>query len=292
MVESITDLKKRVQEPVRRFNDISGLLVGDHVSIYFTRLFIARGWSPTIATVGMLISGLCGSVLIALGDRMAVAGFALVFFHYVLDCVDGEVARYHKIEKVFWSFHDYLFHYYIKSAFFLGLGYAAFVSTGSVWMFAVAWVGFSMTVFGKFVRELPLLLVNRHVLQRNPGPSDRSYEQLTRDIDPEDLDRETDMRWTDDPASYGGLLSKVRAFVTNFDLMTIVFFTAAVVDLFVEPFTIAGLMTNIKVLVFVVFCAVLTIDFFDRVIYASRGDRLLRDGARILERAHRFRVRR
>lgn len=292
LVESITDLKKRVQEPVRRYNDISGMLVGDHLSIFITRFFIARGWSPTIATVGMLVAGVGGSVLIALGDQPAVAGFALVFFAYILDCVDGEVARYHKIEKVFWSFHDYLFHYYIKSAFFLCIGYAGFQSSGSVWLIGLAWLGFSVTVFGKFVRELPVLLVNRHILQRNPNPEDRSYEQLTRDITDEELDGDPVECRNDDPASYGGLLSRVRSFLTNFDLMMLVFLAAAITDLMVGPFVLLGITVNLKVAVLTLFVAVLTVDFLDRLIYATRDDRLLHDGARILERMHHFRIRR
>jgi hypothetical protein len=52
----------------------------------------------------------------------SVLGFAILFVYYVLDCVDGEVARFRKTEKLTWGFHDFLFHLYVKSAFFTCLG--------------------------------------------------------------------------------------------------------------------------------------------------------------------------
>jgi hypothetical protein len=63
MVESIHDLRKKVQEPVRANNDVAGVLVGDRVSIHVTRLFLSWGLSPDVATIGMLVCGVVGSVL-------------------------------------------------------------------------------------------------------------------------------------------------------------------------------------------------------------------------------------
>ena len=121
MVEPIEELRKKVQEPVRRYNDIAGVLIGDRVSIHVTRAFIALGLSPTVATIAFLVCGLAGSVLAACGRWWSVAGFVLVFLYYVFDCVDGEVARYHHREKLVWGFHDFMFHLYVKSAFFVAL---------------------------------------------------------------------------------------------------------------------------------------------------------------------------
>ncbi len=292
MVESIGELRKKVQEPVRRYNDISGMLLGDHASIYITRLFIRMGWSPTLATLGMLISGLSGSVLLLCGDRLAVLGFFLLVMHYVFDCVDGEVARYHKSEKVVWSVHDYLFHFYIKSAFFFCFGLAAYRTTGSFWMFGIAWLGLSSSVLSKMIRELPALLASRLVLQRDPDPDDRSYRQLTEGVTEEDLAEKPCADGTAAPASYGSFLSKVRSIVTNFDLMLVALFFIAIVDLFVAPFTIFGVLVNLKTVAFCGLVANFTLDFIDRLITSLRGHRIQRDAGAMLVRAHHFRIRR
>src|SRR5437867_3665559 len=118
-MESIPELRRKVQEPVRQYNDVAGLLVGDRVSIHVTRLFLALGLSPTVATISMLVFGLAGSALVLRGGWIATAGFACMFVYYVLDCVDGEVARYRQGEKLIWGFYDFLFHLAVKTAFFL-----------------------------------------------------------------------------------------------------------------------------------------------------------------------------
>src|SRR5262245_22109556 len=106
-MESIAELRQRVQAPVRKYNDVAGLLVGDRLSIHVTRIFVALGLSPTWATIGMLVFGVGGSALVALGGAWSVAGFACVFLYYLLDCVDGEVARYHRREKLVFGFYDF-----------------------------------------------------------------------------------------------------------------------------------------------------------------------------------------
>ena len=53
-MESITDLRAKVQAPVAKYNDVAGYLLGDRISIHVTRFFITMGWSPTVATLSML----------------------------------------------------------------------------------------------------------------------------------------------------------------------------------------------------------------------------------------------
>ncbi len=292
VVESITEIRKKVQEPVRQYNDIAGLLVGDRLSIHITRFFIARGWSPTVATLGMLVAGLTGASLLPFGDVAAVAGFVLLVLYYVFDCVDGEVARYHEIEDVFWSFHDYLFHLYVKSAFFISMGIAGYLTTGKIWMFAVAAVGLVSTFLTKTLRDLSYLLANRLVLLRESGPTDRAYCQLTSEITEEALAAARGSRPSKSPKSYGSWLGKGRSVVTNFDLMSIVFLMSAIADLFLDPFVVAGMPFDVKILLFTIVTFVLAVDFLDRLVHHIRTGQFRREAAEMLVRAHHFRVRR
>jgi len=292
MVESISELRRKVQGPVRRYNDIAGLLIGDRVSIHITRLFIARGWSPTIATFSMLACGLAGSALLAFGDRAAVAGFALLVLYYVFDCVDGEVARYHGIEKVFWSFHDYLFHLYVKSACFLALGFAAFATTGRSWMLAVAWVAFTAVLCTKVLRDLSFLLANRLVLLRGPEADEAAYEQFTEGVEDRDLEDTAPAPGSEDPESYGGVLSTTRSILTNFDLVCVVFLALAIADVFLGDFVFLGMPVDLKVLFFLGVSALLALDFLDRLFHHVRTSQLFRETRTLLVRAHHFRIRR
>ena len=57
------ELRRVCQAPVAYGNDVAGLLFGDKLSLPITKLLIDMGWSPNIATVGMLVCGLLGAVL-------------------------------------------------------------------------------------------------------------------------------------------------------------------------------------------------------------------------------------
>src|SRR4051794_11071006 len=87
-MDSLSELRKKVQAPVRKYNDIAGLMVGDRVSIHVTRCFVALGISPTVATLSMLAFGLAGSLMLLRGGAFSVAGFGCLFVYYILDCVD------------------------------------------------------------------------------------------------------------------------------------------------------------------------------------------------------------
>lgn len=290
-VESIQELRRRVQEPVRRYNDIAGHLIGDRISIHVTRFFIRCGFSPTVATIGFLVLGIAGSVLAALGGWWSVAGFACLYGYFILDCVDGEVARYHGTEKLVWGFHDFMFHLYVKSAFFIALGFYAVERTGRSWTFFFGLAALLATLFGKYLYDVAIILNARYVLLRDPLERKRLVEQLTRGTTDAELGVDGDLPGEFQPFEFGGPLSVVRAIVTNFDLMVILFLAAALADLLVEPFGIAGIHCDVKV-VLIAFCGVvLPLDFLDRMLGYVRGGRFQADSRRILRRAHGFRIR-
>jgi hypothetical protein len=292
MVEPISELRKKVQEPVRKYNDIAGFLVGDRVSIHVTRVFIQLGLSPTVGTIAFLLSGLAGSVLIAFGGGLAVAGFGLVFLYYVFDCVDGEVARYHQRERLVWGFHDFMFHLYVKSAFFIALGIYAVNLTGRPWTFFFALSGLLATLFLKFLYDVAIILNARYVLMRGPAERERFVRQLTDETPIAELEFDGDLPGEHKPFVFGGPLSVARSALINFDLAVIVFLVAAVVDLFVGPFEIRGIPLDVKVCLVAFYGLVLPLEFLDHLQTYIRAGRFQAESRRILRRAHHFRIRR
>jgi hypothetical protein len=291
-VEPISELRKKVQEPVRKYNDIAGFLVGDRVSIHVTRVFIQLGLSPTVGTIAFLLFGLAGSVLIAFGGWMSVTGFALVFLYYVFDCVDGEVARYHAIERLVWGFHDFMFHLYVKSAFFIALGIHAVRITDRPWVFLFALSALLSTLLLKFLNDVAIILNARYVLMRGPAERERFVRQLTDDTPKHELDFDGDLPGEHMPFVFGGPLSVARTALTNFDLAVIVFFVAALLDLFVQPLEIQGVACNLVMALTCFYGVVLPLEFLDHLQTYIRADRFQAESRRILRRAHHFRIRR
>jgi hypothetical protein len=292
MVEPIPELRKRVQEPVAKYNDIAGFLVGDRISIHVTRVFIQLGLSPTVGTIAFLLFGLAGSVLVAFGGWMSVAGFALVFLYYVFDCVDGEVARYHGQERLVWGFHDFMFHLYVKSAFFIALGVYCARVTDRPWMFLFALSALLSTLFLKFLYDVAIILNARYVLMRGPAERERFVRQMTDETPIAELEFDGDLPGEHNPFVFGGPLSVARSALTNFDLAVIVFFVAAALDLVVEPLDVQGIACDLKIALVCFYGIVLPLEFLDHLQTYIRADRFQVESRRILRRAHHFRIRR
>jgi len=290
-MESIAELRQRVQAPVRKYNDVAGLLVGDRLSIHLTRLFVALGLSPTLATVGMLVFGVGGSVLAAFGGLWSVLGFGCVFFYYLLDCVDGEVARYHRREKLVFGLYDFLFHLWVKSAFFVALGILAVRTTGEPWVFAFALAGLLAVLFQKFLTDLPFMLASRYILLRGEHERRHFVEQVMDGAGPEALAQDGALPDDHVPFAPSGLLSFLRAAATNFDLAVLVFLAAALADLWVAPFPLAGLVLDLKVLLVCAYGLLFPLDFIDHLVTFLRTGRFQSEARRLLRGAHHFKLR-
>ena len=288
---TIAELRQRVQAPVRQYNDVAGVLVGDHVSILVTKLFVEWGISPTVATLSMLVFGVAGSLLVLAGGIVAVAGFACVFLYYVFDCVDGEVARYHKGEKLLWGYYDFLFHLAVKSAFFVCLGIYAARVTGEPAVFLFGLTALLAVLFQKFLQDVASMLVCRYVFLSTNESKSRFVEQLTEGADPATLAVDGDLPGEQRPFAFARFLPAVRAVATNFDLSTLVFLVTAVLDLWIEPFPVFGYPADLTTCLVAWYGVALPLDFVDRLIHHARNGEFRKEGQRLLRRAHHFRMR-
>jgi hypothetical protein len=291
-MEPIAELRRKVQAPVSKYNDVAGVLIGDHVSIHLTRMFVALGISPTIATLSMLAFGLGGSLLFLLDGWYAPLGFGCVFVYYILDCVDGEVARYHNGEKLIWGFYDFLFHLVVKSAFFVCLGVYAVRYTGESWTFFFALAALLACLFQKFLTDLSLILTCRQVLLRAPAEREHFVDQIVAGTAPENIQCEGDLPGEHLPYSHRGVLPALRAVLTNFDLAVIFFLIASIVDQFVAPFTIYSLPANFRIALVLFYGVVFPLDFVDHLQTQIRTNRFMTDARRLLRKAHHFEIKR
>ncbi len=119
----------------------AGHLYGRLVSLRFTWVFVRLGVTAGQVTALMIVVGIVGGVLIGLpfgSDTPSIwgplVGALLVQLHLILDCSDGEVARWSATTSARGVFADRLGHYLVDTAVFLGIGLRATSDGATGWM--------------------------------------------------------------------------------------------------------------------------------------------------------------
>jgi phosphatidylglycerophosphate synthase len=127
---SLTELKATGQPPeiISRLNDEhwAGRLYMRRVSPGAVWIFARLGWSPNAVTVGFIVCGVAAGAVAALGGlASAVAAALLIQAYLLLDCADGELARWSGRTSVTGVYLDGIGHYLGETALLAGLGVRA-----------------------------------------------------------------------------------------------------------------------------------------------------------------------
>jgi len=146
------------------------------ISFYPTWLFLKIGISANQATFISIIVGVIGCSFLAFGNYGArIMGALLVNFWIVLDCVDGNIARYKRSISEYGQFVDALSGYLLNAFLFLSAGIGAYTQpepllgfvrkifalniNQNIFIVLGAWGSISITlsrlVFHKFVNISP-----------------------------------------------------------------------------------------------------------------------------------------
>ncbi len=103
------------------------------ISPYFTRLLLAARLTPNVVTALMIPAGLLAGVLLTLPGILAAAGAVLcIQLQVLLDCSDGEVARWRNSYSPRGIYLDQIAHYVTEAALPAGLGVRAAQGWGSL----------------------------------------------------------------------------------------------------------------------------------------------------------------
>ncbi|MFB9832166.1 CDP-alcohol phosphatidyltransferase family protein [Actinoallomurus acaciae] len=109
----------------------AGRLYMRDISPLFTWVFVRIGFSPNQLTYMMIASGVLGGAAVAVsaggttGLVWAIVGAVLIQAYLLLDCSDGEVARFRKRTSVTGVYLDRIGHYMSEVALLAGLGVRA-----------------------------------------------------------------------------------------------------------------------------------------------------------------------
>jgi phosphatidylglycerophosphate synthase len=105
-----------------KHSDPAWYLVHRRVSIHLTRLALALGLQANHASFGMMIAGALGAFLIASAQPgWNVLGFAFFYLAFLLDKVDGEIARWRGTSNANGILLDRLFHRLVEPTLFVAV---------------------------------------------------------------------------------------------------------------------------------------------------------------------------
>jgi len=299
---SFGELRARCQLPVRHGNDVAGLLFGDWVSLPFTKFFVDRRLSPDVATLGMLLCGLAGAALNWGAGGFAVAGAALLVLYYVLDCVDGEVARFRGVEDMRWGYYDYLFHLLVKPTSFVLVGAGVWRATGAAWPLFAGAAAAVATLWLKVFLQIPGILFLHGVMNGRPGGS-RAFRRFVHVLGVPDagLNGQPSVAApspsaAEQPAGtapafpLGFNLVTLRALFTNYDVGLLLLLAATLLDLTVVPVELPLLgAVPLRGLWLLFYGCVLPLDFLDYLRTYLRAGHFASETRRLLLLAHHYR---
>jgi CDP-alcohol phosphatidyltransferase len=127
---SLAEVRATGQPPeiFSRLNDEhwAGRAYMRRVSPGATWIFARLGWPPNAVTAGFIVCGLAAGAAVALGGlASAIAAAALVQVYLLLDCADGELARWSGRTSAAGVYLDGIGHYLGETALLAGLGIRA-----------------------------------------------------------------------------------------------------------------------------------------------------------------------
>ncbi|MFA5100985.1 MAG: CDP-alcohol phosphatidyltransferase family protein [Candidatus Omnitrophota bacterium] len=135
-MESIKELKMICQQIRHETDDWYMWHVLRKISILVTWFLLHTPINANGVTLLFILTGfgICG--LFLSGTKLAFFLGALgLHFWYVLDLVDGEIARYRKESKATGRFFDYMAHYIVHPWFFIAIGFGLYRTYGNLAIF-------------------------------------------------------------------------------------------------------------------------------------------------------------
>ncbi len=294
-VPSIAELRRICQDPVREYNDLAGALYGWRFSIYITSFFLRLGLTANHASVLMWLFGLVGSLLLLLPGYGRIAGMALITLAFIMDCVDGEIARYFKIDSYRWAAFDYIHHLTVKALSFVCLGIGLFIEFSTPWAMAAGGLGSIFWLVLMIVRDLATSLFTKKIVMNDRRDRNPAYLRLVENL--KEIDGREDPDGREEPASGAELWGSgfrfrpwmIRTFLVSFDMVAPTFLATAIADRFVGRFEIGGIFLTPSLALLYAYALLLPFHSIDLLYNAMRRGGLRKELYDLAKRVERFR---
>jgi phosphatidylglycerophosphate synthase len=149
MAMSVDELRRIAQ--AGKDTDPAWYRVHRRLSIHLTRVALAMGLAPNHVSIAMMVIGIAGAVLLSSLDRTAnVVGFVLFYVAFLLDKVDGELARLLGRASGRGIFLDRLYHRLVEPSMFIGVAVHEYRITG--WIVVLV-AGFATVALANAIEE-------------------------------------------------------------------------------------------------------------------------------------------
>ncbi|MDP2726604.1 MAG: CDP-alcohol phosphatidyltransferase family protein, partial [Dehalococcoidia bacterium] len=171
---SVKELRKICQEPVVRENVWYSRVVDRTLSIFITKALLHTPVTANQVTLAYIIIGLLASVVMAFGGNTGwIAGAILLQVFYLLDHVDGELARVRGQASITGTYFDLLSHYIVHPAIFAGISFGLYRDTASLLVFLFGFVAALSAVLSTLVNDIRYVAAYLESSRRIPPRTDR-----------------------------------------------------------------------------------------------------------------------
>lgn len=216
------------------------------LSLYVTYLALRLGLAANQITVLQTLAGLAGAWCLAFPSTvMAMAGISLLQFGFVLDNVDGEVARFRRQVSITGKFLDTIGHELVVPSMYFALGVGIFFRLGH---FESVVAGF---LCGLFSLRLDITAMYHEAAQFLETKLDQSYDYYAsiKFLEAANLYRRKN------EASAIRMLYALFAYPATMNIISL--FVLA--DVFLPPFSVMGYAMNLSYVLLVVYGSLLPI---------------------------------
>ncbi len=216
------------------------------LSLYVTYLALRLGLTANQVTVLQTIAGLAGAVCLAFPTTvMTISGIALLQFGFVLDNVDGEVARFRRQVSVTGKFLDTVGHELVIPSMYFGLGIATYFRLGYFESIVAAFL------WGLYSLRLDIATMYHEAAQLIETKLDQSYDYYASIK----FSEEKNIYKRKNEESAVRMLYAVFAYPATMNIISVV----CIADLFLGTFSIMGRVMNLAYLMLIAYGILLPI---------------------------------
>jgi len=175
---TLKNLKKVVRKPIEP--EPYAKYIVRPISIYFTWIFVRTPISANQVTILQEILGVIGIIFLATKSlAWALIGMLLIQLGYILDCTDGEVARWKGQSSINGVFLDLIGHTLVIPGYMFALGFGVWMRTGQV---EAVILGFLSAIFVQRLERDTMLSVVDSTLKNNESNLAELKDQIAAEL--------------------------------------------------------------------------------------------------------------
>ena len=174
MVESIKELKKICQ---KENDNWYGRYFVRKISIYITKLLLKTEVTPNQISGLSILIGIIAGIFFVFGNYWyTLVGALLLLLSNIVDCVDGEIARYRKSVSVAGKYIESLNDYIVHPFIFVCISFGLYNIFHNVFIFVL---GFLIVLFSYWGAVAPVLVYETLTTQTS-NPKEKVKEQASK----------------------------------------------------------------------------------------------------------------